>query len=208
MLEKHTLIVGLGNPGRQYEFTRHNMGFLVVQALAQSYGWQFKEDKQFRALIAKGKVGNATVHLLLPLTYMNESGLAVRRYLDFYKLTADDVIVVTDDIALLYGEMRVRAVGSAGGHNGLKSIQTHLNSSHYLRLRMGIDHQKPEQKPEGQMDFQQRGSLADYVLDKFSLDEITTLPSFVESGVKVLKRLISEDVAAVMNTVNTKQQGK
>lgn len=199
--EKRYLIVGLGNPGKQYEFTRHNMGFLVVQAMAQLYGWQFKEDQQFRALVAKGKVGEATVHLLLPLTYMNESGWAMRRYLDFYKLTADDVIVVTDDIALSYGEMRVRAVGSAGGHNGLKSIQAHLNSSHYLRLRMGID----KQKPEGQVDLQPRGSLANYVLDKFSLDEIAALPSFVEGGVKILKRLISEDVAAVMNTVNTKQ---
>lgn len=213
-MEKHYVIVGLGNPGKQYEFTRHNMGYLVVQALAHSQGWEFKEDKQYRAFIAKGKVGNVTIHLLLPLTYMNESGWAVRRYLDFFKLTADNIIVISDDVALLYGDMRVRTMGSAGGHNGLKSIQSHMHTSHYVRLRMGIGrkNEAQTQSQEGVVSSASSASsvssasLADYVLDKFSKEELQELSGIVEKAVQVVKRLTSETTSAVMNTVNVKQK--
>lgn len=193
--QKQFVIVGLGNPGKKYSMTRHNLGFLVVEAFAATQGWSFKDEAKHLAMIAKGKVGNHVVHLVLPQTYMNLSGQAVRRYLDYYQLTPSSVRVVTDDIDLNFGELRVRNVGSAGGHNGLKSIQAYLNTQHYVRLRMGIGKQSEQE---------QSRELADYVLDTFTGEENKQLPSFVERGVAVLNRLITEDVSVVMNAVNKK----
>lgn len=187
---RQIVVVGLGNPGKNYEMTRHNMGFLVVQALAYGQQWSFKDEKQFHAKVAKGRIGQITVHLLLPQTYMNESGRAVRSYLDFYKLGAPSVIVVTDDVDLDFGEMRVRMVGSPGGHNGLKSIQAHLHTTHYVRLRMGIGKEE------------HRGVLADYVLDRFSQSEESQLAAYLTEGVHIVHRLIAEEASVVMNTVN------
>ena len=129
------MIVGLGNPGKKYEMTRHNMGYLVVQVFAHKYGWMFKEEKQLNAKIAKGKVRDAVIHLVLPTTYMNESGRAVRKVMDYYKWDIDDLLVIVDDIALPFGEMRLRKMGSAGGHNGLESVQKHVGTTRYARLR-------------------------------------------------------------------------
>ena len=194
--DKQIVIVGLGNPGKDYALTRHNLGYLVVQSLAHTHGWVFKDEKTFHATVAKGKIGPITVHLMLPLTYMNESGLAVRRYLDYYKLRSQQVLIVVDDIDLPYGEMRVRMTGSPGGHNGLKSIQAHLGTQNYVRLRMGIGRQ------------QQHETLAEYVLDTFSPEERLGLASFLEKGADVAKRLANEEVSAVMNSVNTKLENK
>lgn len=192
--EKQYVVVGLGNPGKNYEMTRHNMGYLVVQAFAHGLGWHFKDEKQHAAKVAKGRIDTTMVHLLLPLTYMNESGRALRSYLDFYKIGAPNVIVVTDDADLSFGQMRVRMAGSAGGHNGLKSIQAHLHTLHYVRLRMGIGRGV------------QQGILADYVLDRFSQEEAGELPAFLTEGMRVLRRLITEEVTVVMNTVNIKRK--
>lgn len=166
------------------------MGYLVIKAFALSMGWHFKEDKRFNALVTKGVIGETSVHLLLPLTYMNLSGTAVRRYLDFFKLPSSCLVVVTDDIALSFGKLRLKTMGSAGGHNGLKSVETHLGSSQYIRLRMGIGH------PGGK-------ELAGYVLDSFSPEELKILATFVDRGVEVLLRLLKESVSHVMNVVNT-----
>lgn len=193
---KQYLIVGLGNPGKKYAMTRHNLGYLVVQAFSREQGMSFKEEPHFNAVVAKGKVEGATVHLLLPLTYMNASGEAVRRYMDYYHLAPRHLRVVSDDIALDFGTMRVRNVGSAGGHNGLKSIQAYIHTEHYVRLRMGVGR-------VGQQEHQPI-TLADYVLDTFTADENQHLSAFVERGVAVLKRLISEEVSVVMNAVNKK----
>lgn len=187
------VIIGLGNPGKKYALTRHNLGYLVVQAFAEEQGWGFKEEARYQAHVAKGKVDGATIHLLLSTTYMNESGRAVRPYLDFYRLGPRNLRVVSDDVALGFGEMRVRNVGSAGGHNGLKSIEAYLQTQHYVRLRMGIGRGGEEKVSD---------SLADYVLDTFTAEEMTQLPTFVKSGVTVLKRLVSEEVSVVMNVVN------
>jgi peptidyl-tRNA hydrolase, PTH1 family len=192
--DNQRVIVGLGNPGKKYEMTRHNMGYLVVKAFAQSQGWSFKEEKPFSSAVAKGKMDGSTVHLLLPMTYMNESGVALRRYIDFYRLAPGQVMVVSDDVALAYGEMRLREMGSPGGHNGLKSIEAHLGTDRYVRLRMGI---KTDQ---------QRDILADYVLDTFSQQELEGLTAFVERGATVLKRLMmGEPIGHVMSAVNAKQ---
>lgn len=180
-MESHYVLVGLGNPGREYALTRHNMGYLVLMALADSLGWKFKEEKAFQAYVAKGTVDKKTVHLLLPTTYMNASGNAVRRYLDFYKIGHDRVCVVCDDVHLPFGNMRFRSLGSDGGHNGLKSIHQALQSQHYGRLRIGIGRdQRPEQ------------TLADYVLEAFTAVEMQALPNILASGVKEIQRLIVE----------------
>ena len=184
------LFIGLGNPGAQYEKTRHNMGFLVIEAWAQQLGCVLKESKQFQALTGKAIIRGRTVHFLLPLTYMNLSGIAVKRYVDYFKLSTSQIVVVTDDIALTYGQLRLKTMGSAGGHNGLKSIETELGTAHYMRLRMGIGH--PGQKV-----------LTDYVLDVFSPLEREMLPLFIDRGVDVLQRLLVESPSHVMNTVNT-----
>lgn len=184
------LFVGLGNPGPQYETTRHNMGYLVVQAFAHQLGWSLKEDRRFNVRAAKGGVGNHTLHLLLPLTYMNLSGNAVRRYVDYFKLPLTSLIIVTDDIALPFGQLRLRSMGSAGGHNGLKSIEACLGTAHYKRLRMGIGH--PGEK-----------MLVNYVLESFNHTEKQELPTFIDRGVEVLQRLLKESFSHVMTSVNT-----
>lgn len=190
---KHRVIVGLGNPGEKYANTRHNMGFLVLQTFAQMNALNFKEEKQFHALVAKGKQDETIIHLLLPLTYMNESGRAVHRYLNFYRLHVSDLIVVVDDTALPFGQMRLRPLGSAGGHNGLKSIETYLGTREYIRLRIGIGQNLKDE------------TLADYVLGKFNNEEIAALPEIVQEGSLILKSLMSESITHVMNRVNTKK---
>lgn len=184
------LFVGLGNPGAKYKMTRHNMGYLVIKSLAHRLGWSWKEDRRFNAYAAKGVIENHTIHLLLPLTYMNLSGNSVRRYVDYYKISATQLLVITDDTALPFGQLRLRNIGSAGGHNGLKSIEACLGTSHYKRLRMGIGH------PGEQM-------LANYVLEDFSCAEQQELPAFIDRGVEVLQRLLKESFSRVMTSVNT-----
>lgn len=184
------LFVGLGNPGTQYAMTRHNMGFLAVQAFADRLGWSLKEDRRFNAKVVKGVVENLTIHLLLPLTYMNLSGDAVRRYIDYFKIPLNNMIIVTDDIALPFGQLRLRSGGSDGGHNGLKSLEACFGTPQYKRLRMGIGH--PGEK-----------MLANYVLEPFSHTEQQELPAFIDRGVEVLQRLLKENFTHVMNSVNT-----
>lgn len=185
------IFVGLGNPGEKYANTRHNIGYIAIRAFAQQMGWQFKEEKRYEALVAKGVAAGHDVHLLLPLTYMNLSGRAVRKYLDFFKLDPTSLVVVVDEIALPFGQLRLKAMGSAGGHNGLKSVEAYLGTTAYMRLRMGIGH--PGEK-----------ILSNYVLDPFSPEELKELESFVNQSVEVLQRLFREEAAQVMNTVNTK----
>lgn len=166
------------------------MGFLVVKAFARQQGWQFKEEKRFNALIVKGMLDGIEVHLVLPLTFMNLSGIAIRSYLDYFKLPVSSLVAITDDIALPFGQMRLKTMGSAGGHNGLKSIEQHLGTADYKRLRMGIGH--PGVK-----------NLAEYVLEPFSPEELKDLTSLIDRGSAVLQRLMKEDIAQVMNAINT-----
>ncbi|NGX42732.1 MAG: Peptidyl-tRNA hydrolase [Chlamydiae bacterium] len=195
--EKQLIIAGLGNPGKKYEMTRHNMGYLVVQAFAHLFGLQLKEDKRFLAKVAKGRMQNVTVHLVLPTTYMNESGQSVRRVVDYYKLAAQDIAIVSDDVVLPFGEMRLRSQGTAGGHNGLKSVQRHLGTIHYTRLRMGIGREGEAGK-----------ELSDFVLDKFTKSELEQLPVFIGKGAQVLEQLLTDTVENVMNVVNVRKKDK
>jgi len=191
-LQHKLIFVGLGNPGKRYAYTRHNLGFLVVEALAQSLGWSWLEDKKYKAKVTKGVVNHRTVEMLMPLTYMNVSGWSLKQYLDYYKLSPQQVVVVYDDTSLPFGQLRVRSQGSAGGHNGMKSIIASLGTDEFTRLRMGIG-----SNAEGQ-------PLADYVLSGFTIEETVALDEFVKRGAAVLKSLAVDTVAQVMNQVNTK----
>lgn len=188
---RQVVVVGLGNPGPKYEMTRHNMGYLIVQVLAHDLKWPLKEVSRFHGKVAKGKWQDLDLHLVLPTTYMNESGRCVSETLSYYKLTHQDLIVVTDDIALPFGEMRIKPFGSSGGHNGLKSIESHLGTQDFVRMRMGIGDKQDQ-------------ILTDHVLSQFSKAEQKELPSVIDRGVNVLKRLITEDISSVMNDVNKK----
>lgn len=188
---RHLVIACLGNPGRQYELTRHNFGYLVAKALIASQGWKLTEEKGFQAFVARGKVGDCTVDLLLPTTYMNESGRAVRAYLDYYKLTPAHLIVVADDVALPFGEIRLRSIGSPGGHNGLLSVQTHLGTREYARLRLGVGPFR-------------LGTLADFVLAPFDQEERSKLPEVLERASEIVLRLAKDPIPLVMNEVNKK----
>ena len=149
------LIVGLGNPGREYEHTRHNAGFDAIDVLAGKLGADVKEKKH-KGLCGKGMIAGEKVILLKPQTFMNLSGESVRAAADFYKIDAEHMIVLYDDIDLDVGKLRVRAKGSAGGHNGIKNIIAHMGTQEFPRVRIGVG-----AKPD-------RMDLADYVLGRFS----------------------------------------
>lgn len=185
-------IVGLGNPGKEYVRTRHNLGAMVVEELARELKLTFKADRHLSSFIAKGKSDGREVDLLLPQTYMNESGWAVRRYLDYYKITAGQLLVVCDDTALTFGQLRLRSQGSSGGHNGLKSILMHLGTDEFIRLRMGVGSNGVGQP------------LAEYVLSNFNGEETAALDEFIKRGAAVLKLLMTEPLTQVMNRINTK----
>lgn len=186
------LIVGLGNPGKQYEATRHNIGFMVVMNLARRLGCVWREERRFLAWSAKAVVPQGEIHLLLPQTYMNRSGEAVRAYMAYFKLLASSLVVAVDDKALPFLELRFREEGSSGGHNGLKSIEAYLGSSTYKRLKLGIG--DPTE-----------GTLADYVLDSFSASEKPLLPAFLDRGVDALMALFTNSFQQVMTLTNTRR---
>lgn len=186
------LFVGLGNPGRRYANTRHNVGFQVVNAFAKSHGWPWKDQARFHAETANGDVKGKRILLAMPTTYMNLSGQAVRSLMDYYQIPLQELVVIVDDAAIPVGEFRIRASGSAGGHNGLKSIETQLGSKDYLRLRIGIGSPPLHY------------SLEDFVLEDFSGAEKSVIQDKIIQAVEILERLCSEDSALVMNTVNKK----
>lgn len=162
----------------------------MIDEFAHSQDWKLKEARQFRARVAKGEVNRTKVHLMQPMTYMNESGWPVRQYLDYYGLLPTQIVVICDDIALKFGQMRLRIKGSAGGHNGLKSIITHLETHEFVRLRMGIG------------DYRDNELLSDYVLSCFTAEESVALGDFVRRGAMALQDLTVEGTAQVMNRIN------
>jgi peptidyl-tRNA hydrolase, PTH1 family len=189
---RERVIVGLGNPGKKYEMTRHNLGFMAVQALANQEGWHFKTEARFQSVMAKGVIQDTAVTLLLPMTYMNESGAAVKAYFDYCKLPLDALVVAADDVDLPFEVIRLRPHGGTGGHNGLKSIEASLGTKYYIRLRLGI----------GRADT--GGGLADYVLDTFSSEELAALPALIDRAAAALKLIITADIAQAMQAVNAK----
>ena len=190
------VFVGLGNPGINYAMTRHNLGQMVVQKLAFDLQFEFKKSKQFNSLVCNGIYKEKKLHFVIPQTYMNLSGRAVRDYLHYYKLSQAGLVVVSDDTSLAYGSLLVKQAGGAGGHNGLKNIIAELNSDLFTRLKMGIGKPMP-----GQI-------LADYVLNSFSAAELESLTTFLNSGRDILEQIALEGADKVMNRVNFASRSK
>ena len=184
------LIVGLGNPTKQYEKTRHNIGFDVMDALADKYNISISENKH-KALCGKGVIEGMKVVLAKPQTYMNLSGESVAELVNYYKLDPEsELIVVFDDISLEPGNIRIRKKGSAGGHNGIKSIIAHLGSENFPRLKFGVG-DKPKE-----MD------LADYVLGRFSSQDEATVSEGIKRACEAVECMIGEGCDAAMNKYN------
>jgi len=183
------LIVGLGNPGREYVGTRHNVGWRVAEALAGRAGLQTWREK-FEARLAEGRLAGRKVVLARPLTYMNASGQAVRPMMEFWKLDPDDLLVVLDDVALDLGRIRLRAAGSAGGHHGLESIIRHLGHERFARLRVGIG--APPSAKEG----------ADYVLSRFACHEQPKIDDAVHRAADAAETWIRRGTEAAMSRFN------
>ena len=180
-------IVGLGNPGASYDRTRHNIGFQVVRAFAKKHGLTFRSKPSFSADMAKDE----DQVLLLPMTYMNSSGESVARCMKYFSLDLDNMVVVVDDVALPFGQMRMKEGGSAGGHNGLKSIEQHLGTQQYPRLRIGIG------APVG-------CDMTSYVLGKFTEEEQGELDEILEKASEALDIWRQEGIKAAMTKVNMK----
>jgi PTH1 family peptidyl-tRNA hydrolase len=167
-------IVGLGNPGPAYEKTRHNVGFMALDALAERHGMKFNQNK-CKSVIAEGMIGGSKTVLIKPMTFMNLSGEAVRAYMDYYKVNLEDMIVVYDDLDTVVGKIRLRYQGSAGGHNGIKSIIQHTGTQSFNRVRMGISRPEPGY------------AIVDYVLGTFPKKEREQLQSMVEETCDALE---------------------
>jgi len=187
---KTFLIVGLGNPGSEYRETRHNIGFKVVRAFAEKQGFVFRRALNGIGELAQGVIEGNKVILLLPMTYMNTSGNAVRLFVDYFKLSLEDLLVIVDDIYLPFGTMRIKEKGSAGGHNGLKSIEAHLGSQDYPRLKMGVGD-----------DF--KGDLAEHVLTRFTPKEQELLNLFIQNGAEALTYWILQGKSEAIKYANT-----
>ena len=184
------LIVGLGNIGKEYENTRHNMGFMLVDRYLQYKNITDKFKEKFNAMYVETTINNEKVIFIKPTTYMNNSGMAVRAFLDFYKLDVQDILVISDDLDLDLGKFRLRRNGSSGGHNGLKSIISHLNSDDFKRLRIGISNDKDD--------------VINYVLSKFSKKELNEIDTMYDTLVKVLDDYFVMDFTSLMSKYNRK----
>jgi len=191
-LSKTQLIVGLGNPGKEYEYTRHNLGFMVVRHLAKELNWEFQTSRGTKGLIAKGEIEGSEVYLLLPLTFMNHSGLAVKPLIEKKNLTLENLLVICDDLNLNFGQLRLRSTGSDGGHNGLSSIIECLNTNNFSRLRMGIG--QPSSKEPA----------VDYVLGKFNTSEKKSLEAFVSEASDCCLIWLKEGINKAMQLYNKK----
>jgi PTH1 family peptidyl-tRNA hydrolase len=183
------LIIGLGNPGKGYRLTRHNVGFRVVDRLAREQGMQFKR-RRGGAQVGEGRVGREKVILAKPLTYMNKSGAAVKKLVKALDIPLDHLVVVHDDLDLACGRMKIKEKGGHGGHKGMQSIIEELGSSDFLRVKVGIG--KPPDPEEG----------ADYVLSPFAAQERALVKESVEQAVEAIKAIIVSGKDQAMNMYN------
>jgi PTH1 family peptidyl-tRNA hydrolase len=188
---KDYLIIGLGNPGSGYTKTRHNVGFRAVAWFAKRHGIELRKAARISAEIGHGTIDGISIGLVLPLTYMNSSGQAVKECVKAFKVPLKQVMIVVDDVAFPVGDLRLKEGGSSGGHNGLKSIEAHLGTTAYPRLRLGVG------SPGGH-------DLADYVLGKFEKAEEELLPQVFDKAAEVLDCWIREGIQAAMTLANTK----
>ena len=181
------LIVGLGNPGKQYEQTRHNIGFDVIDYMANKYNIDVNREK-FKGICGEGFIENKKVILLKPLTYMNLSGESIRELANFYKLEDDEIIVVYDDISLDIGRLRIREKGSAGGHNGIKSIIQNLGGDKFPRVKVGVG--------------QPKDNLVKHVLGKFSKEDREHIEKVIPVVSDAIVEIVKNDAKESMNKFN------
>lgn len=184
------LIAGLGNIGTEYRETRHNIGFNILDAFSEASGFSF--DSGRLAFVAKTKFKGRTLVCIKPTTYMNLSGKAINYWMQAEKIQLNNVLVVTDDLALPFGTLRLKTKGSNGGHNGLKDIQATLGTSNYSRLRFGIGD-----------DFN-RGRQVDYVLSKWTEEEHERLPERIEKSIEIIRSFVTIGAEITMSTFNNK----
>ena len=185
------MVVGLGNPGAKYETTRHNAGFLFVTYLEDKFNFSCKKLK-FHALIGDARIDNKKVLVMKPQTMMNNSGVAVKECATFYKIPPENIIVVFDDISLNPGKLRIRRKGSAGGHNGIKSIIAHLGTDNFPRIKIGVG-----AKPHPDYD------LADWVLGNFPKSDIPLVSDAIENGADALTYILKNDFEGAMSKHNS-----
>lgn len=189
LLDKLTVIAGLGNPGSKYENTRHNAGFIAVDLLSKKYGIRIDRLKH-KALTGEGIINGEKVLLVKPQTFMNLSGESLRDIMQWYKVPIEKLIVIYDDVDLPIGALRIRPSGSSGTHNGMKSVIYQLQSDEFPRIRIGIG-----KAPEG-------WDLADYVLGRFSTEEVPVVGKSIERAAEAAAFMVTEGAAAAMNKYN------
>ena len=188
------LIVGLGNPGREYEWTRHNLGFLVLTHLAKEHHFKFSKSPRIQGLTVGGQIQNQEAMLLLPLTHMNHSGIAVQQSSEHKKIAVENILVVCDDFHVDFGQTRLRSQGSDGGHNGLTSIIEQLKTKNFARLRLGIG--APARKEEA----------VDFVLGEFSQKEKEALPQFIQRAAECCVVWLTEGITKAMGKFNKRTE--
>lgn len=181
------LVVGLGNPGKEYATTRHNIGYLVIDELAARVSSSFAKHRRAHADAADGRIGAERIELLKSRSYMNESGGPVKAAADYAKVTIDRIIVVQDELDIPFGSIRIKVGGGDGGHNGVKSIKKSFGSGDFTRVRVGID------RPPGRQD------PADYVLRSFSSNERRELAQVIANAADAVEAVISDGIAAAQN---------
>ena len=186
------LIVGLGNPGTEYEHTRHNIGFDFIDELAYTLKTNFKPEKKYFGYVAKTTLADGELWLLKPTTYMNKSGTSVQALTKFYKIKPEEILIVHDELDIPCGQVRFKKGGSNGGHNGLKDIQSWLGTADFYRLRIGIDHPGD------------RNLVINYVLHKPTLQQKKLIESAVEKCLSVMPKLFNNEFNAVQQILHSK----
>jgi len=187
-------VIGLGNPGSKYEFTRHNIGFRIIDSLARDMGTEFNKAKSYYSLISRGMINNHKVMLVKPQTFMNLSGRAVNRVVSYYKIPLQDLLIVYDDLNLELGQVRIRKKGSSGGHKGIESIMQYLNSEDIPRLRIGVGN------PSVNYNF----DCVSYVLSNFNNDEEDKIEEVIQLSTEAVKTIIEDGFEKAMRKYNRK----
>lgn len=186
------LIVGLGNPGREYEDTRHNIGFMVLDSFACKHGISFSKEK-FHGMYAEFLYEGEKIFLLKPQSYINLSGEVVAEFVRYFKISLEDLLIIHDDLDLPLGMFKLKPSGSSGGHNGLKNIELHLHTKHYKHYKIGISNNK-------------KIDTKDYVLGRFSMEERKILSHVIDLSSEILENYIKMDFDLLMNRYNEKKR--
>jgi len=189
------LVVGLGNPGTKYEGTRHNIGFMALERMASREGFSFRQQSKLHGLAAEHGIGESRLRLLMPQTYMNDSGRSIRAALDWFGFTPEQLLVLVDDMDIPLGRLRLRAQGSAGGHNGLRSTIQHLGTQAFPRLRIGIG--APADNPA-----ERRARTVSYVLGPFSRGEQPEVDAVLDGVLEAIQRIQRQGLDRAGNWIN------